>query len=71
MTFNCFGLYLENEMVYGFYVIYFFAPYDPRKNLICITTKLFHFHYSTNLEDGWTLTPCNDPRAADFEWCPP
>ena len=39
-------------MLHGFHVIVFFAPYDPRKNLICITTKLNHFHYSTNLEDG-------------------
>ena len=70
MTFCCFGLYLKNETSYGFHVIYFFAPYDPRKNLICITTKSNHFHYSTNL-DGWTLTLCNAPCAADFEWCPP
>ena len=27
---------------------------------------LNHFDYSTNLEGGWILTPCNDPRAADF-----
>ena len=71
MTFCCFGLYLENETSYGFHVIDYFAPYDPNKNLICITTKLNHFHHSTYLEDGWTLTPCNDPRVADFEWCPP
>ena len=72
MTFCCFALYLENETSYEFfYVIDFFASYDQRKNLICIKTKLEHFHYSTNLEDGWTLTPCNNPRAADFEWCPP
>ena len=51
-------------------VIDFFAPYDPRKNLICIRTKLNHFYHSTNLEDGWTLIPFNDSRAADFEWCP-
>ena len=57
MTFFCFGLYVKNEMSYGFYVTDFYAPYDPRKNLICITTKSNHFHYSTNLEDGWTLTP--------------
>ena len=66
MTFRCFGLYLENETSYGFHVIDFFAPYDPRKNLICITTKLNHFHYSTNLEDGWTLTPCNDSLRSWF-----
>ena len=66
MTFCCFGLYLENETSYGFHVIYFFAPYDLRKNLICITTKLNHFHYSTDLEDGWTLTPCNDPLCSWF-----
>ena len=71
MTFCCFALYLENETSYEFHVIDFFASYDQRKNLICIKTKLEHFHYSTNLEDGWTLTPCNNPRAADFEWCPP
>ena len=61
MTFSCFGLYLENEASYGFHVIDFFAPYDPRKNLICITTRLNHFHYSTNLEDGRTLTPLTTP----------
>ena len=66
MTFCCFGLYLENETSYGFHVIDFFAPYDPRKNLICITTKLNHFHYSTNLEDRWSLTPCNDPPCSWF-----
>ena len=33
MTFFCFGLYLENETPYGFHVMDFFAPYDPRKNL--------------------------------------
>ena len=71
MTFCCSGLYLENEMLYGFHVIDFFASYDSRKNLIYIKTKLDHFRYSTNLEDWWTLTPCKDPRAADFERCPP
>ena len=72
MTFCCcFGLYLENETSYELHVTDIFASYDPRKNLICITTELEHFHYSTNLKDGWTLTPYNDPRAANFEWCPP
>ena len=27
-----------NEALYKFYVIVFFAPYDPWKNLTCITT---------------------------------
>ena len=33
-----FDLYLEKEALYKFHVIEFFAPYDPRKNLTCITT---------------------------------
>ena len=33
MTFCCFGLYLENETLYGFHVIDVFAPYkDLRGN---------------------------------------
>ena len=51
MPFCCFDLYLGNEMSYKFHVIDFFVPYDPRKNLICITAKLNHFDYFTNLED--------------------
>ena len=38
MTFCYFDLYLENEALYQFHVIEFFAPYDPRKNLTCIKT---------------------------------
>ena len=30
MTFCYFDLYLENEALYKFHVIEFFAPYDPR-----------------------------------------
>ena len=63
MTFCCFNLYLENETLYEFHVMDFLTPYDPRKSLIYITNKL----PSTNLDDGWSLAPCNDPRAADFE----
>ena len=38
MTFSYFDRYLKNETLYEFCVIEFFAPYDPRKNLTCITT---------------------------------
>ena len=38
LTFSYFDLYLKNEKLYEFCVTEFFAPYDPRKNLICITT---------------------------------
>ena len=40
MTFSYFDLYLKNETLYEFRVIEFFAPYDPKKNLTCITTIL-------------------------------
>ena len=42
MTFSYFDLYLKNETLYEFRVIAFFASYDPRKNLTCITTLLKH-----------------------------
>ena len=38
MTFSYFDHYLNNETLYEFRVIEFFAHYDPRKNLTCITT---------------------------------
>ena len=38
MTFRYFDLYPQNEPPYEFHVIKFFAPYDLRKNLTCITT---------------------------------
>ena len=44
MTFSYFDLYLKNETLYEFCVIEFFAPYDPGKNLTCITT-LTHVDY--------------------------
>ena len=45
MTFSYFDLYLKNETLYEFCVIEFFAPYDPRKNLTCITTLSKHVDY--------------------------
>ena len=45
MTFCYFDLYLENEALYKFHEIEFLAPYDPRKNLTCITTLLEHVDY--------------------------
>ena len=38
ITFCYFDFYLENEALYKFHVTEFVAPYDPRKNLTCITT---------------------------------
>ena len=45
MTFSYFDFYLKNETLYEFRVIEFFAPYDPRKNLTCITTLSKHVDY--------------------------
>ena len=45
MTFSYFDLYLKKETLYEFRVIDFFAPYDPRKNLTCITTLSKHVDY--------------------------
>ena len=45
MTFSYFDLYLKNDTLYGFCVIECFAPFDPRKNLTCITTLSKHVDY--------------------------
>ena len=45
MTFTYLNLYLKNETLYEFRLNEFFAPYDPRKNLTCITTLSKHVDY--------------------------
>ena len=45
MTLSYFDFYLRNETLYEFHVIEFFAPYDPWKNLTCITTLSKYVDY--------------------------
>ena len=50
MTFSYFNLYLKNETLYEFRVIEFFASYDPRKSLTCITTLSKHVDYFSAMQ---------------------
>ena len=63
MTFCCFDLYLDNETLYEFHRVEFFAPYDPRTNLTCITTLSNNADYFTILADS--------DKISDLIMCPP